>query len=84
MNKKNDWFKTEEEARNKLVTEMEKLGWIKLADTKEIYAPYYIRFRKEEKLIIIGWCEFITFENIKTVSGHILIAITKYLQTVKF
>lgn len=72
-----------DEALETLVGEMKELGWVKSPDTKEFFAPNYICFEKYDKRIIITWSEFVTFETDLTVSGYVLIAITKYLQTVK-
>ncbi len=83
-----NWVKLREqkdkEALEILVNEMKELGWEKSPDTKERYVNHYIQFEKGEKRIVIEWNEFITFENILTVNGYVLIAITKYLQAVKF
>ena len=86
------WAKLREqkdrEALETLIKEMGALGWTKSADTKERYVTHYIEFRKDEKRIIIEWNEFVSFKNDltewSTVSGYVLIAITKYLQAVKF
>ena len=78
----------EKKALETLIKEMKELGWTKSADTKERYVTHYIEFRKDEKRIIIEWNEFVSFKNDltewSTVSGYVLIAITKYLQAVKF
>lgn len=81
------WVKKREqkdqEALETLIKEMKELGWVKSPDTKECFAPYYICFEKYEKRIIITWSEFVSFETDLTISGYVLIAITKYLQAVK-
>lgn len=73
-----------EEALEKFVKEMKELGWMKSPDTKERFVTHYIEFQKGVKRIIIEWNEFVTFGFNLTVSGYVLIAITKYLQAVKF
>ncbi len=82
------WFKEREKIENTaletLIKEMKELGWVKRPDTKERRVTHYIEFVKDDKWIIIEWNEFVTFGNNLTVSGYVLIAITKYLQTVKF
>ena len=82
------WFKEREKIENAaletLIKEMEELGWIKRPDTKERYVPHYIEFVKDDHWIVIEWNEFVTFGNNLTVNGYVLIAITKYLKTVKF
>ena len=79
--------KTEKEALETLIREMEELGWKKSPDTKERYVTHYIQFEKGKKRIIIEWNEFVSFKNDLTewsgVNGYVLIAITKYLQAVK-
>lgn len=78
------WVKeTGKEALETLKKEMGALGWTKSPDTKERYVPHHIEFQKGEKRIIIEWNEFVSFENVSTVNGYVLITITKYLQTVK-
>ncbi len=74
----------DKEALETLINEMEKLGWEKTPDTKKRYTANRIEFEKGKKWIGIEWDEFVTFGNNLTVSGYVLIAITKYLQTVKF
>ncbi len=82
------WVKLREqkdkEALETLVGEMKELGWVKSPDTKERYITHYIEFQKDEKRIIVEWNEFVSFENVSTVNGYVLMAITKYLQAVKF
>ncbi len=73
----------EKKALEKFVSEMKELGWEKSPDTKERFVTHYIEFHKGEKRIVIEWNEFVTFGNDLTVNGYLLIAITKYLQTVK-
>ena len=73
----------EEKALEKFVSEMKELGWEKSPDTKGRFVTHYIEFQKSEKRIIIEWNEFVSFENVSTVNGYLLIAITKYLQAVK-
>lgn len=77
------WLQREQEALETLIKEMKELGWIKRPDSKECYIPYYICFEKDDKKITIQWLEFVSFDPALTVNGYVLIAITKYLQTVK-
>ena len=81
------WFKEREKIENAaletLIKEMKELGWEKSPDTKEREVSHYIEFQKGEKRIIIEWNEFISFKNVSTVNGYVLIAISKYLQAVK-
>lgn len=73
----------DKEALEMLIKEMEGLGWEKSPDTKEKFVPYYIEFQKDNQRIIITYLEFVSFENVSTVSGYVLIAITRFLETVK-
>ena len=73
----------EKKALEKFINEMKELGWVKSPDTKERYVTHYIEFQKGDKWIVIEWNEFITFGNNLTVNGYVLLAIAKYLQTVK-
>ena len=73
----------EKKALETLIKEMEELGWKKSPDTKERFVTHYIEFQKDEKRIIIEWNEFVSFENVSTVNGYVLIVITKYLKAVK-
>lgn len=88
MKQFNEKVQKELEALETLIVELKELGWVRSPDTKENFAPYYIRFEKDEQRIIITWSEFVLFETDSvsiglTVSGYVLIAITKYLQAVK-
>ena len=74
----------EKKALETLIKEMKELGWVKSPDTKKRYTANRIEFENGEKWIGIEWDEFISFSNNLTVNGYVLIAITKYLQTVKF
>ena len=82
------WFKEREKIENAaletLIKEMKELGWEKCSDTKERYVTHLIQFEKGENWINIEWNEFVTFGFNLTVNGYVLIAITKYLQAVKF
>lgn len=75
--------KMEKEALETLVGEMKEFGWVKSPDSKKRYSANRIEFEKGEKWIGIEWDEFVTFGNNLTVNGYVLIAITKYLKTVK-
>ena len=81
------WLKERKEkdqqALEMLIKEMEGLGWEKSPDTKEQFVPYYIEFQKDNQRIVITYLEFVSFENVSTVSGYVLIAITRFLETVK-
>ena len=73
----------EKKALETLVGEMKELGWTKSPDTKERFVTHYIEFQKDEKRIIIEWNEFVSFENVSTVNGYVLITMSKYLERVK-
>jgi hypothetical protein len=73
----------EQEALKTFIKEMKELGWEKSPDTKEQFVPYYICFERDTQRIVITYLEFVSFENVKTINGYVLIAITKYLKAVK-
>lgn len=81
------WIKESKEkdqqALEMLIKEMQQLGWAKSPDTKEQFVPYYICFERDTQRIVITYLEFVSFENVKTINGYVLIAITKYLKAVK-